>query len=41
MNKSIILLLIGFISINAVFVRRGLSDPNLAVYSQLEEIEET
>jgi hypothetical protein len=41
MNKFIISFLISIISINAVFVRRGLSDPNLAVYSQLEEIEET
>jgi cysteinyl-tRNA synthetase len=35
MNK-IILALLAIAAVNAVFVKRGATDPNMAVYAQLE-----
>jgi chromosome segregation ATPase len=35
------LVLLGLVAINAVFVKKAASDPNMAVFTQLEQIEET
>jgi len=39
--SKLILVLLGLITINAVFVKRAATDPNMAVYAQLESLEDS